>query len=89
MGYGDRPVREMEIFFIQAYNSSQKGEVLTDVRQSDEKTPTPGIYGGGALSHSAFNGAGARNRTRDLRFTKPLLYQLSYAGKLSPNLSTI
>jgi hypothetical protein len=25
-------------------------------------------------------GAGSRNRTRDLRFTKPLLYQLSYAG---------
>ena len=25
-------------------------------------------------------GAGARNRTRDLRFTKPLLYQLSYTG---------
>ena len=26
------------------------------------------------------NGAGERNRTSDLRFTKPLLYQLSYAG---------
>ena len=26
------------------------------------------------------NGAGARNRTRDLRFTKPLLYLLSYTG---------
>ena len=26
------------------------------------------------------SGAGARNRTRDLRFTKPLLYQLSYTG---------
>ena len=26
------------------------------------------------------DGAGARNRTRDLRFTKPLLYQLSYTG---------
>src|SRR4051794_4478639 len=25
-------------------------------------------------------GAGTRGRTRDLRFTKPLLYQLSYAG---------
>lgn len=27
-------------------------------------------------------GAGDRNRTRDIRFTKALLYQLSYAGKL-------
>jgi hypothetical protein len=26
------------------------------------------------------NGAGDWNRTNDLRFTKPLLYQLSYAG---------
>ena len=26
------------------------------------------------------SGAGARTRTADLRFTKPLLYQLSYAG---------
>ena len=25
-------------------------------------------------------GAGSRNRTHDQRFTKPLLYQLSYAG---------
>ena len=25
-------------------------------------------------------GAPGRNRTRDLRFTKPLLYQLSYKG---------
>ena len=28
-------------------------------------------------------GAGSRNRTHDQRFTKPLLYQLSYAGALS------
>ena len=27
-----------------------------------------------------FTGAGTRGRTRDLWFTKPLLYQLSYAG---------
>ena len=27
------------------------------------------------------NGADARARTGDLRFTKPLLYQLSYVGK--------
>jgi hypothetical protein len=33
----------MEIFFIQAYNSSQKGEVLTDVRQSDEKKAPPPV----------------------------------------------
>jgi hypothetical protein len=26
------------------------------------------------------DGATSRNRTRDLRFTKPLLYQLSYSG---------
>ena len=30
------------------------------------------------------NGAGTRSRTRDLRFTKPLLYQLSYAGPNRP-----
>jgi hypothetical protein len=31
-------------------------------------------------------GAGADDgiRTRDLRFTKPLLYQLSYVGKVGP-----
>jgi hypothetical protein len=28
----------------------------------------------------ALTGAGSRNRTHDQRFTKPLLYQLSYAG---------
>ena len=28
-------------------------------------------------------GAGSRNRTHDQRFTKPLLYQLSYAGPLA------
>lgn len=27
-----------------------------------------------------FCGAPGRDRTRDLRFTKPLLYQLSYKG---------
>ena len=30
------------------------------------------------------NGAPGRNRTRDLRFTKPLLYQLSYKGNAAP-----
>ena len=37
----------------------------------------------GLLSFTAENerdGAGTRTRTADLRFTKPLLYQLSYAG---------
>jgi hypothetical protein len=29
---------------------------------------------------TGWNGAPGRNRTRDLRFTKPLLYQLSYKG---------
>ena len=28
-------------------------------------------------------GAGSRNRTHDQRFTKPLLYQLSYAGTVA------
>lgn len=27
-------------------------------------------------------GAGGRDRTRDIWFTKPALYQLSYSGKL-------
>ncbi len=30
--------------------------------------------------HGALFGAGTRTRTADLRFTKPLLYQLSYTG---------
>ena len=34
----------------------------------------------GAPAHSQRSGAPGRNRTRDLRFTKPLLYQLSYKG---------
>ena len=35
-----------------------------------------------AISREWCVGAPDRNRTRDLRFTKPLLYQLSYKGKL-------
>lgn len=35
---------------------------------------------GGEEINSAGNGAPGRDRTRDLRFTKPLLYQLSYKG---------
>ncbi len=31
-------------------------------------------------SNPVMRGAGDWNRTSDLRFTKPLLYQLSYAG---------
>jgi hypothetical protein len=31
----------------------------------------------------SIDGAPGRNRTRDLRFTKPLLYQLSYKGILA------
>ena len=31
-------------------------------------------------THRVMVGAPGRNRTRDLRFTKPLLYQLSYKG---------
>ena len=33
-------------------------------------------------SHREMVGAPGRNRTRDLRFRKPLLYQLSYKGNL-------
>ena len=39
------------------------------------------------LNGKAFSeesGAPGRNRTRDLRFTKPLLYQLSYKGMAVP-----
>src|SRR5438034_8157882 len=32
-------------------------------------------------SHEVWYGAGEWDRTTDLRFTKPLLYQLSYAGR--------
>ena len=35
-----------------------------------------------SLVQFLFCGAGDWNRTSDLRFTKPLLYQLSYAGTL-------
>ena len=34
----------------------------------------------GPLYGARFFGAGTRTRTADLRFTKPLLYQLSYTG---------
>lgn len=33
-----------------------------------------------SLSGMEYFGAGDRHRTRNLRFTKPLLYQLSYTG---------
>lgn len=33
-----------------------------------------------AASRTGNDGAGTRTRTADLRFTKPLLYRLSYAG---------
>jgi hypothetical protein len=32
------------------------------------------------ILEDVLSGAPGRNRTRDLRFTKPLLYQLSYKG---------
>ncbi len=32
----------------------------------------------------SLNGAGREIRTPDLRFTKPLLYQLSYTGNYGP-----
>jgi hypothetical protein len=35
-----------------------------------------------ALAVRHDRGAGSRNRTHDQRFTKPLLYQLSYAGRV-------
>lgn len=35
---------------------------------------------------SLFNGAGTRNRTRDLLITSQLLYQLSYTGEEGPPL---
>lgn len=35
---------------------------------------------GGSPYCPAHSGAGTRTRTADLRFTKPLLYQLSYTG---------
>ena len=38
-----------------------------------------------ARHEQAWFGAGDWNRTSDLRFTKPLLYQLSYAGHLACN----
>lgn len=42
---------------------------------------TPCIGGSGAPKGDVRGvGAGGRSRTRDQRFTKPLLYQLSYAG---------
>ena len=49
--------------------------------------PTRGIFGVGTRMRGPYRGprvfgAGARSRTRDLRFTKPLLYQLSYTGYL-------
>ena len=37
---------------------------------------------------AAGNGATGRNRTDDLRFTKPLLYQLSYRGETGGNLDS-
>jgi hypothetical protein len=45
------------------------------------KVPTVGaIQSGEDVQVIEMDGAGERNRTSDLRFTKPLLYRLSYAG---------
>jgi hypothetical protein len=46
---------------------------------------TPGVTPRETESHDEFlaNGAGDRNRTRNLLFTKQLLCQLSYAGVVS------
>ena len=37
----------------------------------------------------AKTGADDGIRTRDLRFTKPLLYQLSYVGTERPNIASV
>lgn len=42
----------------------------------------PGVYGAKVVPFDEGGGAGDRNRTRDLLFTRQLLYQLSYTGTL-------
>jgi hypothetical protein len=57
-----------------------------DEQTSQQQNATPAQQAGGLLIVKARqvadnNGAGEGNRTPDLRFTKPLLYRLSYAGR--------
>ena len=51
---------------------SQAGPICPAATQKNGLTRSPYIV--------EMFGAGTKSRTRDLRFTKPLLYQLSYAG---------
>ena len=44
--------------------------------------PAPNTLTRSELLYLAKTGANGRNRTDDLRFTKPLLYQLSYVGQI-------
>ena len=46
--------------------------------RANERPPRHGM--GRPIELRTCGGAGSRNRTHDQRFTKPLLYQLSYAG---------
>lgn len=48
--------------------------MVTSLPSNDTKNTTPHVLGVVA------NGAGNETRTRDLLFTRQLLYQLSYAG---------
>jgi hypothetical protein len=58
-----------------------------DEQTSQQQNATPAQQGGRSQIVKMRqviqnNGAGEGNRTPDLRFTKPLLYRLSYAGLL-------
>jgi hypothetical protein len=55
---------------MQTEDRTRSHAVLRVRRVQKLDTPTRELY----------LGAGSRNRTHDQRFTKPLLYQLSYAG---------
>lgn len=58
--------------------SGGSGEIRTHGAISD-----PAVFKTAAINHSTtLPGAPGRNRTRDLRFTKPLLYRLSYKGNM-------
>ena len=60
-------MRAAETSFMQL----RRSHLFTDIRRAPNDPGAPP----GALTD-----AGSRNRTHDQRFTKPLLYQLSYAG---------
>ena len=72
--YVPHAIEKQEIHLLSRFRVGQLG-----LRRTNFLPPRNGLADG-AIDDQYESGAGGQNRTADLRFTKPLLYRLSYAG---------